>query len=108
MRFDAVFTNRIAYTKTIHDDIRAWVEANIHRWMAENRPWFNIELVPNEFLPTDVFVAKGGFERDVRRSSLFGGESIGNNNNVSRVAPEQRESNNNSNNNVRVAPEPAD
>ena len=34
-KFDAVFTNRIEYTKKIHKEVRVWVGENIERWKEE-------------------------------------------------------------------------
>ena len=67
MKFDAAFTNRISYTKPIHGEIKEWVRLNIDRWRLEAPKWFVVELVPDEFLPVEVFEAEGGERR--RRSS---------------------------------------
>ena len=75
-RFDAVFSNRIAYTKSIHDDVRDWVARNIDRW-KENKPdWFKIEMIPDAFLLSDVFEEEGGARRR-RRSSVSIREIVG-------------------------------
>ena len=69
MKFDAAFTNRISYTKPIHGEIKEWVRLNIDRWRLEAPEWFIVELVPDEFLPVEVFEAEGG-ERRRRKSSV--------------------------------------
>jgi len=75
MRWDAVFTRRISYTKPIHRDIKDWVKENIERWRSEKPSWFKVDLIPNDFLPVDVFEAEGGAKR--RRSVLSLREAVG-------------------------------
>ena len=41
---------------------------NINRWRAENEDWFDIEQIPDDLLPKNVFNAIGGSQR--RRSSF--------------------------------------
>ena len=36
---------------------------NIDRWKEEAPSWFKIETIPDDFLPTEVFVAEGGVNR---------------------------------------------
>jgi len=67
-KFDAVFTNRIQYTKSVHSDVKDWIDNNIERWQETKPTWFQIELVPDEFLPNAVLEAAGGAQRE-RRSS---------------------------------------
>jgi len=67
-KFDAIFTNRIEYTESIHGEVKNWVAANIDQWRREMPDWFNIELIPDEFLPKDAFEEEGGAQR--RRSSV--------------------------------------
>jgi len=67
-KFDAIFTNRIQYTKSIHEEVKLWVEEKINQWKREKPDWFNIELIPDEFLPKSVFEEEGGAKR--RRSSV--------------------------------------
>jgi len=74
-KFDAIFTNRIQFTKSIHGEVKEWVAANIDPWMRENSDWFNIEIIPDEFLPNYVFEAEGGAKR--RRSSVSLREIVG-------------------------------
>jgi len=76
MRWDAVFARRISYTKPIHPEIKDWVKANIERWRSEKPSWFQVDLIPDEFLPVDVFEAEGGARRR-RRSSISVREIIG-------------------------------
>ena len=76
MKFDAAFTNRISYTKPIHGEIKEWVRLNIDRWRLEAPEWFIVELVPDEFLPIEVYEAEGG-ERRRRRSSVSLREIVG-------------------------------
>jgi len=68
-RFDAVFTNRIQYTHKIHPELKEWLTANITRWQTDQPTWFEIEKIPDSFLPTDVFEKVGGKGR--RRSSVM-------------------------------------
>jgi len=59
-----VFTNRESFTQAIHGQVKEWVEANIGRWMKEKPDWFKIELIPDRLLPTAVFMAVGGLDRE--------------------------------------------
>ena len=74
-RWDTVFTTRINFTKPIHGEIKEWVKENIERWRSKNPSWFQVDLIPNEFLPVDVFEAEGGARR--RRSSISVREIFG-------------------------------
>ena len=47
-KFDAVFTNRLDYTKSVHEEAKRWVATNIDLWKAEEPEWFKIELIPDE------------------------------------------------------------
>jgi len=76
MRWDAVFTNRISYTKPIHGEVKEWVKENIERWRSEKPSWFHVDLIPDDFLPVDVIEAEGGTRRR-RRSSISVREIIG-------------------------------
>ena len=69
IRWTVSFLNRMSYKKTISEDIRAWVFANIETWQAEKPDWFDIELIPDEFLPAKTFTSEGGANRR-RRSSI--------------------------------------
>jgi len=74
-KFDAIFTNRIQYTKTIHEEVKEWVRENINQWKRKKPDWFNIEIIPDEFLPKEVYEAEGGANR--RRSSVSLREIVG-------------------------------
>jgi len=74
MRWDAAFTNRISFTKTIHPEIKEWVKGNIERWRSEKPSWFHVDLIPDEFLPVDVIEAEGGARK---RRSISVREIIG-------------------------------
>jgi len=74
-KFDAIFTNRIQYTKLIHEDVKEWVRKNINQWNRERPGWFNIEIIPDDFLPKEVFESEGGEKR--RRSSVSLREMVG-------------------------------
>ena len=96
-RFDAAFSNRISYTKKIHIEVKEWVADNIARWEEEKKEWFIIELIPDELLPNEVFLAEGGFNRRRSNVSMF-------------ERQQQQQSNqqgeNNVNRHVQVSPEP--
>ena len=77
IRFDATFDNRINFTKPIHGEVKAWVAENIDRWRAEKPKWFEIDMIPDDFLPERVVIAEGGAQR--RRSSVSLRELIGGN-----------------------------
>ena len=66
-KFDVVFGN-IKHMKSVHGAVKEWVAANIDRWKEEKPSWFNIEMIPDDFLPVGVFEAEGGARR--RRSSV--------------------------------------
>ena len=67
-KFDAIFDNRIEYSKEIHEEVKEWVAANIGTWKRKKPDWFKIEKIPNNLLPKDVLEAEGGAKR--RRSSV--------------------------------------
>jgi len=75
-RWDAVFENRLIYTESIHERVKEWVEKNIVRWQRERPDWFNIEMVPDKLLPSNVLAAVGGVKRR-RRSSVSVREIMG-------------------------------
>ena len=75
-KLDAIFTNRIEYTKSIREEVKEWVAANIDEWRRIEPDWFNIEMIPDEFLPLNVFGTEGGFDRR-RRSSVSLREIVG-------------------------------
>jgi len=86
-KFDAVFTCRMAYSQSIHGEVKEWVAANIDQWRRIEPDWFNIELIPDEFLPKDAFEAEGGAKR--RRSSVSLREIVGlSEGSVGRVHPQ--------------------
>ena len=76
MKFDAAFKNRASYTKTIDKEVREWVVANIGGWRRDKPEWFKVEMIPDEFLPVEVYVAEGGAKRR-RRSSVSIREMVG-------------------------------
>jgi len=67
-KFDAIFTIQTQYTKSIHKEVKEWVAENIDKWKREKPAWFNIEKIPDEFLPKHVLESEGGENR--RRSSV--------------------------------------
>lgn len=75
IRWDAFGNKKIEYTKTIHPQVREWVAANIERWKREKPTWFNVEKIPDEFLPVEVLEELGGAKR--RRSSVSIREIVG-------------------------------
>jgi len=74
-KFDAIFGNRIEYTKSIHGEVKVWVAENIDQWRRNQPDWFNIEMITDEYLPKDIFEAEGGAKR--RRSSMSLRETVG-------------------------------
>ena len=70
LKFDAAFTNRIDYAKNIHADVKEWVRENLELWKAEKPLWFNLEKIPEEFLPAGTMIpADEMVARKRRRSS---------------------------------------
>ena len=67
-RFAWVFGSRTSYSKPIHGEIRTWVTENIEAWRADKPKFFNVLMIPDEFLPAKVFREEGGAKR--RRSSV--------------------------------------
>jgi len=67
-RWDAVFENRISYTKAIHEEVKQWIANSITQWMNEKPAWFKIEMIADKLLPQDVLSAEGGTNR-VRESN---------------------------------------
>ena len=63
-----MFTNRLSYTAAIHEDAKTWVAGNIERWKDEKPDWFKIEMIPDDFLPSEVLAAEGG---TIRRKGSF-------------------------------------
>ena len=55
-----IFKSRISYSHVIHDEVKAWVRTNINKWREEDESWFDIDLLPDEFLPLNVVAAEGG------------------------------------------------
>ena len=73
-KFDAIFSTRLSYSKSIEKEVREWVAENVEEWVAAAPAWFKIELVPDNFLPRKVFVALGGLDRrrmGVANSSVY-------------------------------------
>jgi len=73
--WSAAFENRMSYKDTIKVEIGIWVLANLARWQQEKPKWFNIEKIPDYFLPGDVLEAQGGAKR--RRNSMSLREMVG-------------------------------
>jgi len=67
-KFDAAFDNDIVLSKPIHGEIKQWIKENIQQWRDESPAWFNVEMIPDEFLPVEIYEAEGGARR--RRSSV--------------------------------------
>ena len=70
-RFSAAFETRLSFKDTIKDDIVVWSKANIAQLKAENAEWFNADLVPDEYIPKEIFVALGGAKRKKSVPVLF-------------------------------------
>jgi len=75
-KFDILFDNNLDYSKPVHGEAKEWIAANIDRWRAEMPEWFIVEIIPDEFLPKEVFEAEGGAKRR-RRSSVSLREIVG-------------------------------
>ena len=63
-----VFRRRASFTKSISEEIKVWVQANISRWRTEKEEWFDIQLIPNDMLPAYLLAAEGGEKR--KRSTV--------------------------------------
>jgi len=75
-KFDVIFDTNLDYSKPVHGEVKEWIAANIDRWRAEMPEWFIVEIIPDEFLPKEVFEAEGGAKRR-RRSSVSLREIVG-------------------------------
>jgi len=74
-RWDVVFENRLQYTESVHGEVKEWVGSNIARWKKKKPDFFNIEMIPDDFLPRDVYEMEGGAKR--RRSNVSLREIVG-------------------------------
>ena len=70
-KFYSVFTSRIAYTKRIHLEVKEFVAESIEAWLEQKPDWFDIKLIPDDFLPREVLIKAGGTNRPRRRSSFM-------------------------------------
>ena len=75
-KFDILFDNNLDYSKPVHGEAKEWIAANIDRWRADQPEWFIVEMIPDEFLPKEVFEAEGGAKRR-KRSSVSLREIVG-------------------------------
>jgi len=66
-KFVAAFESHMEYRDAIKDEVKEWVSNNIERLRVDNLDCFKIELIPDEFLPENVFESLGG--RNRRRES---------------------------------------
>jgi len=87
MKFDAIFSNRIQYTSSIHAEVKDWVAESISEWTMEGADWFKIELMHDEFLPAHVLQAAGGVNRERRSSAITTTRRVNNNNDKVHPAP---------------------
>ena len=60
----------MSYKDAIKEEVKEWVANNIDRWTEEKPDWFNIELIPDDFLPQAVLEGEGGTYRKRRRCIL--------------------------------------
>jgi len=75
VKFGAAFGNRMEYKRGIEDDIRSWVSENIDVWRRARPDWFEVEMIPDEYLPVEVLEMEGGKGR--RRSTVSLGRLLG-------------------------------
>ena len=45
---------------SIKDEVKEWVAANVKEWQSERLEWFQMELVPDEYLEQEVLASEGG------------------------------------------------
>ena len=90
-KFAMIFDSNLDYSKPVHGEVKEWIAANIDRWRSEMPEWFIVEIIPDEFLPREVFEAEGGAKRR-RRSSVSLREIVGlRETSVGRVHPQAGE-----------------
>ena len=75
-KFRVAFKKNRRLTKSITKEVKEWVANNVDRWKMEKPDWFNIELIPDDFLPQAVLEAEGG-AANRRRSSVSLREIVG-------------------------------
>jgi len=69
--FNAAFTNRLNYIKLIHEEVKQWVADNIERWKEEGEEWFEIDMIPDQMMPSNLSI-----KRRISRATSFR-ESLG-------------------------------
>ena len=89
-KFTAAFKRRASHTKSIREEIKTWVADNIDKWKVEDENWFNIDLIPDEMLPSEYLDVEGGAQRR-RSTNVSLREAIGltSIDNSSKVHPEK-------------------
>ena len=61
----------MSYKDAIKEEVKEWVTANIDRWKVDKPEWFQIELIPDDFLPQAVLEAEGGEGRIKATNSIL-------------------------------------
>jgi len=72
--FSCLLTYLLLYFHLIRHIIANRKES-LRKWRRERPDWFKIEMIPDEYLPKNVFEAEGGAKR--RRSSVSLREMVG-------------------------------
>jgi len=99
IKFRAVFKSRQEFTRCISREVREWVAENIDRWKEEGEEWFKISMIPDEFLPAQVFEAEGGTNRintiesmsDILKTGILAKTGmLSNENKESKIHPQQQ------------------
>ena len=52
-----IFGNRASYTKSVHEEVKAWVALNINTWIEEKPEWFDINLIFDGMIPDDILAS---------------------------------------------------
>lgn len=50
VKWDAVFTNHLSYTKSIEEEVKAWCGEKLRKWKREKPAFFKIDKIPKEWL----------------------------------------------------------
>jgi hypothetical protein len=68
-KFGIFGCNLLLWESDIGEEVKAWTAENWVRWKEEKPPWFNVERVPDRFVPAEE-LQQLGFDRKRRGSAV--------------------------------------